>query len=93
VEEVKRTALAALVFVFIISIQSFCSVIHVPTAHNLQFPFGKIPEGTYRLAVTWQDENGNVQQPFHTSYPIKVVGTNAAAVSVSPSLGRHASGI
>jgi hypothetical protein len=112
VEEVKQTALAASVFVFI-SIPSFCSVIdpealkvrqvcgsaliasaqlclradgstseiHVPTAHNGRFPFGDIPEGSYRFSMTWQDENGNVQQPIHNAYPIKVIGTNAAAVS------------
>jgi hypothetical protein len=58
--------------------------IHVPTAHNGTFSFGNIPAGIYRLSMTWQDKNGNVQQPIHNSYPMKVVGTNAAAVCKRP---------
>jgi hypothetical protein len=60
------------------------SEIHVPTAHNGTFSFGNIPAGIYRLSTTWQEKNGNVQQPIHNSCPIKVIGTNAAAACRRP---------
>ena len=48
------------------------SEIHVPTAHNGRFSFGNIA-GIYRLSMTWQDKNGNAQQPIHNAYSIKII--------------------
>jgi hypothetical protein len=69
------------------------SEIHVPTAHNGRFSFGNIPAGIYRLSTTWQEKNGNVQQPIHNLLSDKSNWHKCCRSMQASCLGRHASGI
>jgi hypothetical protein len=51
-----------------------------------KFDFGNLSEGIYRLSMTWLDEKGNVQQPIHNSYPIRVVNPIPGASCERPLL-------
>jgi hypothetical protein len=62
------------------------SKIVIQTNPEGKFDFGNLPAGTYRLSMTWPDEKGNVQQPIHNSYPIRVVNLTEGSSCEHPLL-------